>query len=186
MNKEKYFKEVVRYIHADKKSKRRIYEDLISSMEDDSDEITYEEIVMRKGSPKEMANDFMDNLDMSNDYHGVTVGLTRSARSFEYVSEQKFNGMPLIHIKTGGRYGTAVAKGIIAIGDVSIGLISIGGVSFGLVSLGGVSIGLVALGGIAGGLIAFGGIAIGLIAFGGISIGVYKALGGLIKIIPFL
>lgn len=95
---------------------------------------------------------------------------------YEYKSKKKIRGIPLVHIKMG--YGVQVARGIIAIGNVSIGLISIGGISVGAISLGGLGLGLLVLGGLALGGIAFGGGAIGIIAMGGMAIGMYS-LGGM-------
>lgn len=96
---------------------------------------------------------------------------------YEYKSKLKVFGIPLVHINMG--YGLRVAKGIIAIGNVSIGVISIGGVALGGLSFGGVALGLLAaLGGVAIGGFAFGGLAIGILAVGGAAFGLYS-LGGL-------
>lgn len=96
--------------------------------------------------------------------------------AYEYKSKRTLWGLPLVHIHTGS--GFRVAKGIIAIGNISIGVVSIGGLSFGLCSLGGLSMGLlVSLGGVSLGSLALGGLAIGGIALGGVAIGVY-AMGG--------
>jgi transcriptional regulator with XRE-family HTH domain len=94
---------------------------------------------------------------------------------YEYKSKIKVFGIPLVHIKTG--YGVQVAKGIIAIGNISIGVISIGGLSVGGLCLGGLSLGLLAFAGLALGCVAIGGGAIGIIAFGGMAIGMYAAGG---------
>lgn len=96
--------------------------------------------------------------------------------NYEYKSKIKIGKIPLIHIKTG--YGLQVAKGIIAIGNVSIGVISLGGLALGGISLGGCGIGLIALAGLALGGLAFGGLSIGVIAAGGLAIGLYS-VGGL-------
>ncbi len=95
---------------------------------------------------------------------------------YEYKSKTKLFGIPLVHIKNG--YGIHVAKGIIAIGNISIGVISIGGLALGAISLGGLGLGLLALAGLAVGGIAFGGGAIGIFAVGGIAGGIYS-IGGL-------
>lgn len=94
---------------------------------------------------------------------------------YEYKSKTKVFGIPLVHIKTG--YGVQVAKGIIAIGNISIGVISIGGISLGGLCLGGLSLGLLAFAGFALACIAIGGGAIGILAFGGMAIGMYS-IGG--------
>lgn len=99
---------------------------------------------------------------------------------YEYKSKTLLFGVPLVHVKLskdmGGR--PAVAKGIVAIGNIAIGVLSIGGVSVGVLALGGISLGLLlALGGLGIGLLAFGGVAAGMFAFGGIAAGMY-AMGG--------
>lgn len=100
----------------------------------------------------------------------------RKSKEFEYVSRIKIGNIPLVHINFG--YGKKVAKGIIALGNISIGIVSIGGVAVGLLSLGGLAIGGIVFAGIAAGLLVFGGLALGYIAVGGIAIGIY-ACGGL-------
>ncbi len=96
--------------------------------------------------------------------------------SYEYKSRRTVFGLPLVHIKLSQR-GLCVAKGIIAIGNVSVGLLSIGCFSLGLVSAGALALGLAAAGGISAGLLALGGCALGYFAVGGSAVGVY-ALGG--------
>ncbi len=105
---------------------------------------------------------------------------------YEYKSKRTLFGLPLVHIKLAGR-GLCVAKGIIAIGNVSVGLLSIGGFSLGLLSVGamsmgalvlaGMGLGLVALGALAVGGVAVGGVAIGWLAVGATSFGVYASGG---------
>ena len=104
------------------------------------------------------------------------VYVPRYFGEFEYKSKRTVFGIPLIHIRYG--YGPRVAKGIIAIGNISIGVISIGGVALGGICLGGFSLGLLALAGCAIGLFAFGGLAIGILAVGGFAFGVYS-IGGM-------
>lgn len=105
---------------------------------------------------------------------------------YEYKSEKKIGGLPLIHVNIGRR--PRKAKGIIAVGGIAQGVVAIGAVSFGLLSLGAVSLGilslgcaalglLTAVGGIAAGSLAMGGLAIGILAFGGQAVGIY-AIGG--------
>ena len=101
-----------------------------------------------------------------------------------YKTKQTILGLPLIHITTGalvdGRYKRGIAKGWIAIGDISFGVIlSLGGAAFGGIAIGGIGIGLLAFGGLAIGGFALGGGAIGIIACGGGAIGLYSAYGGL-------
>lgn len=95
---------------------------------------------------------------------------------YEYKSERKIRGIPLVHINVG--YGIRKAKGIIAIGNLAEGVIAIGGLSLGIVSIGGLGAGLITLSGLSLGLLlAIGGIAIGSIAVGGFSLGLF-AIGG--------
>lgn len=92
---------------------------------------------------------------------------------YEYKSKREIFGIPLVHIKTG--YGIQVARGIIAIGNISFGVISLGGLGIGCISFGGVSLGLLlSLGGFALGGMALGGVAIGIIAAGATAIGMYS------------
>lgn len=95
---------------------------------------------------------------------------------YEYKSKRKVFGIHLVHIKL-VRNGIAVARGIVAIGNVSIGLISIGGIALGLIGIGGIAFGAFALAGLAVGGIAFGAVSVGIAALGGVSIGVYAAGG---------
>lgn len=148
----------------------------------------------------------MNNLLMISDYFGVTLDqLIRDEQNitlgdeeittdipkkngiyvinnyhyrpnYEYISKRKIFGIPLVHVNIGN--GIRVAKGIIAIGNLSIGLLSIGGISLGLFSIGGVALGLLALAGLGIGGIAAGGAALGYLAFGGFAFGTY-AIGGI-------
>lgn len=96
---------------------------------------------------------------------------------YSYTSKRKIWGIPLVSIRFTKHMGKdCAAKGIIAIGSLSVGVVSIGGVSVGLISLGGVSVGAAALGGVALGLVSFGAVAVGLVSFGLVSLGIY-ALG---------
>ncbi len=95
---------------------------------------------------------------------------------YEYKSKRTVCGIPLIHIRYG--FGPKVARGIIAIGNISIGVISIGGIALGGICLGGLSLGLLALAGCAVGIFAFGGLAVGVLAVGGFAFGVYT-IGGM-------
>lgn len=92
-------------------------------------------------------------------------------------------GLPLVHIKTGkmeeGRYRRGIARGWIAIGDISFGIVlSVGGAAFGTIAVGGFSLGVLSLAGLATGVFAIGGGAVGFIAFGGGAFGWHAALGG--------
>lgn len=99
------------------------------------------------------------------------------AYHYEYKSKRTVFGIPLLHVNMGwGR--PYVARGIIAIGDVSIGLISLGVLAVGGLCFGALALGLFAFAGLAAGLLAFGGIAVGILAGGGVAVGVL-AFGGL-------
>ncbi|WP_050636727.1 helix-turn-helix domain-containing protein [Candidatus Stoquefichus sp. SB1] len=99
----------------------------------------------------------------------------RKSREFEYKSRLMIGNIPLVHVNVG--YGKKVAKGIIALGNISIGVISIGGIAIGLLSLGGFALGALAFGGVAIGIMALGGVALGYVALGGLAVGIY-ACGG--------
>lgn len=108
---------------------------------------------------------------------------------YEYRSKRTLFGLPLVHINLAQR-GLCVARGIIAIGNVSVGALSIGAFALGgvtvgafglgLLSLAGMALGLLALGGIALGYVAAGGCVLGYLAIGGCSVGVYAAGGAAI------
>lgn len=112
---------------------------------------------------------------------GSPTGRNFPLHGYEYRSKQEYFGWPLVHIAYGYDPRTGrkrVAKGIVAIGDISIGVISVGGIALGGLTVGGCSLGLLSLGGLAiGVLLALGGCAIGGIALGGCAIG-GVALGG--------
>ena len=89
---------------------------------------------------------------------------------YEYKSKRTLFGLPLVHINYG--FGLRVARGIIAIGNISIGVLSVGGLALGLVSLGGLALGLLlVLAGVGVGAVAFGGLAVGVLAVGGFALG---------------
>ena len=96
---------------------------------------------------------------------------------YEYKSKRTLFGLPLVHINFG--IGPRVARGIIAIGNISIGVLSVGGLALGLLSFGGLALGLLlVLAGVGVGAIAFGGLAIGVLATGGFALG-WFAWGGI-------
>lgn len=109
---------------------------------------------------------------------------------YEYKSKATLFGVPLVHINY-GRGKVYIAKGIIAVGNISIGLlslgifalggISIGVLSAGLISLAAFSLGLLlAVGGVAAGTFAMGGVALGIFAFGGLAMGMFSVGGAAI------
>lgn len=95
-------------------------------------------------------------------------------RGYQYTSKTKIAGIPLVSIKLSRRMGKdCVAKGIIAIGNISVGIISLGLVSAGVISIGCITAGLLALGALAVGIAALGAVAVGILAFGTVAIGIY-------------
>jgi hypothetical protein len=105
----------------------------------------------------------------------------------EYRSGATLLGLPFVHVATAyqapnGSFHRGIAKGWIAVGDISFGvLVSVGGLAFGTgLVFGGLSFGLFSLGGLCiGALLALGGLAVGYLAAGGGAIAWKAALGGL-------
>ncbi|HEX2938640.1 MAG TPA: helix-turn-helix transcriptional regulator [Ruminiclostridium sp.] len=127
-----------------------------------------------------------DNEEYERSASKVRQFSLKSILHYEYKSKRKLLNVPLVHINIG--FGVYVAKGIIAIGNISIGLISLGIIALGGLCLGALALGLIGLagltigllfasGGIAIGAVAAGGIAIGILAFGGLTVGVFS-IGG--------
>jgi RNA polymerase sigma factor (sigma-70 family) len=99
---------------------------------------------------------------------------------WEYRSETKFLGLPLVHIRIGDRFDLLKkpVKAWIAMGNYAIGgLAAFGGVAIAPFSIGGLTAGIFSLGGFVFGIFPFGALAIGLWAFGGLAIG-WQAFGG--------
>lgn len=103
----------------------------------------------------------------------------------EYRSKATLLGLPLVHVNLGsGGPGQqprrGIARGWIAVGDISFGVVlSVGGLAFGGVAVGGLAFGGFALAGGAVGGVAIGGAAFGLWALGGAAFGLSAAMGGL-------
>ncbi len=101
-----------------------------------------------------------------------------------YKSGFELLGIPFVHIAVGGgmadgQWKRGIARGWIAIGDISFGILfSAGGLAFGGVALGGISLGALTLGGLALGGYSLGGLAVGYLAMGGLAIGLEGAVGG--------
>lgn len=178
-----YVDEVLLHIRADRSVKHRIREDLIASL---NERIAYDsnrevdDVISGLGTPAEMAKEYMANLDTDTTLPRLAKAMYEESPYFEYRSKATLFGIPWIHVKTRRWYGNrpGVARGIIALGDVSIGCISLGGLALGGICLGGVSVGLCSFGGVAiAALLAAGGVAVGTAAMGGVSIGLI-ALGG--------
>ena len=165
MENKRYVKEVMNHIHTNKKTKKRIQEDLELRLDDSSMDNPYFNPYTDLGNPEEYAKEFMENLEQSGT---LTTFMTAP---YEYKSKITVFGIPLMHVHTGGRGNPQTARGIIAIGDIANGFISIGGVSAGIISIGGASTGVIAIGGVAMGAVAVGGVALGLYSVGGVAVG---------------
>ena len=101
-----------------------------------------------------------------------------------YKSSKTLLGLPLVHVAIGSpegsRAGRGIAKGWIAVGDISFGVVfSIGGLAVGGLSVGGLSVGVLALAGLSLGIWSVGGLAIGVFAVGGGAVAAWAANGGL-------
>lgn len=101
----------------------------------------------------------------------------------EFVSHQRFFGLPLLHYTYGKSPETGsrvVAKGIIAVGRLATGLLAIGHASFGLVAIGQLAVGLLfGLGQASTGLFALGQLAVAVVfGVGQLTTG-YAAIGQL-------
>lgn len=175
MNKEQYIKQVLKELPVSRKMKKRIKVDLDQRIDDAMERDPYFDLVTEMGTPREFAVEFMDNVEESHEW--ATLMMNR--KPYEYKSKKTLFGVPLVHINLGNGYGSTVAKGIIALGDIAIGVVSVGGVSVGVIAVGGVGIGLAALGGVAIGGFVAGGVAVGAYAFGAVAIGVLKTFGAL-------
>lgn len=164
-----YVNKVLRYINTNAKTKKKIKEDLLISLESRSRELYEKDPYKIMGHPKDVAYEFMDNMDIR--YYGWQF--------HEYKSETTIMGIPLIHI-INNQY--KVAKGIIAVGPIAIGVISLGALSFGILSFGAISVGLlISLGGFSSSLgTAIGGVAFAYdIALGGLAYAKNLAFGGI-------
>ena len=103
------------------------------------------------------------------------MGISGKRGRYEYKSPRTLWGLPLVHIVQGP--GPCRARGILAVGKVSVGVLSVGFLSVGVVSLGFLTVGLLSLGLFAVGLMsagtfALGGaVAVGALAWGDIAVG---------------
>lgn len=113
---------------------------------------------------------------------------TITSPAWEYRSKLHFLGLPLVHIRIGGRLAAPVKAwiaagdcafgGLFAFGGMAIAPVSIGGCAVGLLSFGGLSIGSLALGGLVLGIWSFGGMVLGWQSFGGCALAWDAAFGG--------
>jgi len=191
---EEYVGEVMRFIQASPAAKARIKRDLTTHLTERSEVEGLTFMLRSLESPEETAREFSDNLQESPS-SSVLEEITLLRRDleemnqpyYEYKSTRTLFGLPLVHVKVRRQwrgYGihntkTPVAKGIIAIGEVSVGVLAVGAVATGGLCIGGLSAGLLSFGGLALGLLlALGGVAVGTFAVGGVAVGLV-ALGGM-------
>jgi transcriptional regulator with XRE-family HTH domain len=126
-----------------------------------------------------MVKDDVNSIENANQLPNPDNYLTslKSRFHYEYKSKKTIGNVPLVHVNIG--LGVYVAKGILAIGNISIGCISLGLVALGGICVGALAVGVISLAAFALGLLfAAGGISIGTIAVGGVAIGIF-AIGGL-------
>ena len=155
----KYAHRVAHHVPAGHAVRKKIRQDIQEQLDSMNLREGYDDPVDVLGTPEELAEKLIHDLGIEKSIYHRT--------EYEYRSELELFGLPLVHITGGNK----VAKGIIAIGGVSLGVFSLGGLSFGLISIGGVSAGL---------LFALGGTSLsGGFALGGLALGYYGALGGL-------
>ena len=179
----RYVDEVLSFIIADNKTKERIRKTLSCSSAKPRARKTLTACWPGWAIPGSCAR-FMDSIyeDKSELLNELLPNLSENAKylepAYEYRSKTTIFGLPLVHIKF-NRYGRpALAKGIIAIGTVSLGVVSIGAIPIGIISIGALAVGLISLGAVALGLLmALGSVAVGAVAFGGVALGL-GAIGG--------
>lgn len=188
-NFESYIDEVIERIGITGKKAREIREDLYISLTEKEKNTGESNPYMLMGDPREVAEEFIENLEIDSSSYKNDYFYFGRTFNFEYTSKTKVFGVPLVHVNC-RPFG--VARGILAIGFVSVGVLSIGCISLGIIGLGAVALSIlfsaggigaalgVACGGVAiSGLASFGGAAVsGLISFGGAAISKYLACGG--------
>ena len=134
--------------------------------------VTIDELAGRKGSVPEPSSrpETAPSCERSSRWWYETV--------YEYKSERKVLGVPLVHIHFG--HGNCRARGIIAIGNAAMGIVAVGFASIGVVSAGITAIGLLTLGLVGIGVIALGGVVMGILAaIGGIAASAGLAMGAI-------
>jgi RNA polymerase sigma factor (sigma-70 family) len=118
--------------------------------------------------------------EMAGDRQRQGIPTVATLPAWEYRSQTELLGLPLVHIRIGGRF-TGKSKFVrawVAAGDGALGLVfAFGGIAVAPVSMGGLAIGLLPFGGCAIGLLVLGGIAIGGWSYGGLALG-WQAFGG--------
>ncbi len=176
-----YVQAVLKNVYADDATKNKIEKDLYLHINEASQAIELEEVLLQMGSPEEVASEFMEGIyGDNNELITQAVKESNFLRNYEYVSPITLFGLPLIHINTRrvSCKRPCIAKGIIALGDISIGFLSIGGIAIGIISLGALSAGIISLGALSLGiLLALGGVSVGTLAVGGVAVGL-GSIGG--------
>lgn len=128
---------------------------------------------------------------MAAEYQQPGMPVSVTPPTWEYRSRAELLGLPLVHIRMGGRSPGKFkfVRAWVAVGDGALGLVfagggiaiapvSMGGLAIGLLPFGGLAIGLLVMGGLAMGGWSYGGLALGWQAFGGCAIAWNAALGG--------
>ena len=64
MKKEQYINELLDHLRVSRKVKNKIKEDITNRIEDALNEDPFYDIVKEMGSPKELASEFMENLEV--------------------------------------------------------------------------------------------------------------------------
>ena len=122
----RYVDEVLSFIIADNKTKERIREDLVLKLSEPRAPEDTDSVLTRLGDPRKLrANSWIRSMKIKANCSTNCCQIFRKMRNtelaHEYRSKTTIFGLPLIHIKF-NRYGRpALAKGIIAIGTVSLG-----------------------------------------------------------------
>ncbi len=159
-----YTDKVVSRIGCDRKTSRKIKEDLLENLIMKSSETGEEDPYILMGDIDEVAEEFKESLNIKENCYNYTFYSRKS--HYEYKSKTTIGGIPLVHVIN----GRGVAKGIIAVGPVAIGVFALGLLPIGIVSLGVIGLGM---------LIGLGAIGVSpLISLGGIAISYYLSLGG--------
>jgi tRNA A-37 threonylcarbamoyl transferase component Bud32/uncharacterized membrane protein len=148
------------------------------------DEIVFRALAKERSRRQQSVNEFKTQVAGAG---GTPMASRAKARRpgepFEYRSQRRFCGLPLLHVVAGPDPDTGKireAHGFFAIGGKARGVFAFGGVARGWFAFGGVAMGLVAFGGLGIGLVSFGGLALGLLlAYGGLGLGTF-ALGGMV------
>lgn len=152
----RYVFKILSYIECDSLLRKKLRDDLLSDISSRSDIEDISDPYELMGNPKDVALEIIER-------HNLKL-----SPGFEYISDTKIFGLPLIHISSRKR---GVAMGVLAIGLKSVGVLSFGILSLGIVSFGIISIGV---------LTAIGSLSIGLLlSVGALSISAYMSVGAI-------